>query len=288
MDQIKDGWFHEIGPLWQGQALALRVERVLFEEKSDFQDILVFDSASHGRVLVLDGVVQVTERDEFAYQEMLTHTALFAHARPERVLVIGGGDGGCLREIARHPCVTQIVICELDAKVVDVAKRFLPSLACGFDDPRVELHVGDGAAYMAGQAAHFDVIIVDSSDPIGPAEVLFEKPFYMAMKHALRPGGLVATQCESMWLHADIIARVLAFCRDGGFATAEWAWCSIPTYPAGTIGFALCRLDQTHSCARPVRVPSTDLLESLRYYTPQIHQAAFVLPAFLQRKLAIR
>jgi spermidine synthase len=288
VDQIKDGWFHEIGPLWQGQALTLKVERVLLHEKSAYQDILVFESTSHGRVLVLDGVVQVTERDEFAYQEMLTHIALFAHARPERVLVIGGGDGGCLREIARHSCVKEIVICELDQRVVDVAKQFLPALACGFDDARVSLHVGDGAAYMAGQAAHFDVIIVDSSDPIGPAEVLFEKPFYMAMKHALRAGGLVATQCESMWLHADIIARVLAFCREGGFATAEWAWCSIPTYPAGTIGFALCRLDQPQTCSRPQRVATSDLLAQLQYYTPAIHQAAFVLPAFLQRKLDIR
>lgn len=287
MNQIKDGWFHETGSLWNGEAQTLRVEEVLHCERSAYQEILVFKSAAHGVVLVLDGVVQVTERDEFAYQEMLTHVPLLAHRAPERVLVIGGGDGGCLREIARHSGVQEIVICELDGAVVDVAKRFLPTLACGFADPRVTLHVGDGAAYMAGQQGHFDVIIVDSSDPIGPAEVLFEKPFYMAMKQALRPGGLIATQCESMWLHSDIIARVLHFCRQGGFASVEWAWTSIPTYPSGTIGFCLCRLDEPLTCARPLRAAPPELLAALRYYTPRVHEAAFVLPAFLERRLSL-
>jgi spermidine synthase len=284
---IRDGWFHErvSDSLWSGQAQTLRVVEVLERRTSAFQEILAFRSESHGVVLALDGVVQVTERDEFAYQEMLTHVPLFAHRAPERVLVIGGGDGGCLREIARHASVREIVICELDADVIDVAKRFLPSLAVGFSDPRVSVHVGDGAAYMATQQAHFDVIVVDSSDPIGPAEQLFEKPFYMAMKAALRPGGLVATQCESMWLHSDIIARVLAFCRQGGFATAEWAWCSIPTYPSGTIGFCLCRLDEPQTCARPLRAPDAALQQTLRYYTPRVHEASFVLPAFMERAL---
>merc|ERR1712000_252671 len=145
---IKDGWFEEKGIMWPGQFLALKVEEVLVDERSDYQDVLVFRSEKHGIVLVLDGVIQVTEFDEFSYQEMLVHLAMYSHANPERVLVIGGGDGGCLREIARHECVKEIVICELDQKVIDVSKKYLPSLAVGFDDPRVTTHIGDGAAYM--------------------------------------------------------------------------------------------------------------------------------------------
>lgn len=279
---IKDGWFHEFGDMWPGQALTLQVDEVLFDASSQFQHVLVFRSRSHGVVLVLDGAIQVTEHDEFAYGEMLSHLPLFAHRQPERVLVIGGGDGSCLREIGKHSCVKEIVICELDEMVINTAKKFLPKLACGFDDERVKVFIGDGAEYMKKHANYFDVIIVDSSDPIGPAAVLFESPFYQTMKNALRDGGIVATQCESMWLHGEQIKTVIDFCRGGGFKHVQYAWTTVPTYPSGMIGFAICSMAEQDS-ATPQRTPDAATQDSLRYYTPEVHRAAFVLPAFVKR-----
>ena len=144
--------------------MSLKVKKVLDHHRSLYQDILVFESESHGNVLVLDGVIQVTERDEFSYQEMIAHIPLFAHPNPKKVLVIGGGDGGVLREISRHACVEEIVICEIDKDVIEVSKKYLPSLAKGYDDPRVTVHVMDGAKFMEENRDSFDVIITDSSD----------------------------------------------------------------------------------------------------------------------------
>lgn len=227
-DLIIDGWFHERGVLWPGQAMSLQVEKVLYHGKSKYQDVLMFKSTNHGTVLVLDGVIQVTERDEFAYQEMIAHLPLFAHPEPKRVLVIGGGDGGVLREIARHTSVEEIVICELDADVIEVSKKYLPSLACGFDDPRVKVNIMDGAKFMDANKDSFDVIITDSSDPVGPAAVLFETPFYKGMFASLREGGIICTQGECMWLHLDLVkplmSSVATFCT-----SVEYAYTTIPT-----------------------------------------------------------
>ena len=207
MDLIIDGWFHERGVLWPGQAMSLKVKKVLDHHRSDFQDILVFESESHGNVLVLDGVIQVTERDEHAYQEMITHLPLFAHPNPKKVLVIGGGDGGVLREVARHKGVEEIVECEIDEGVIKVSKKYLPSLAKGYDDPRVTVKIMDGAKFMEENQDSFDVIITDSSDPVGPASVLFETPFYNAMYKSLREGGIVCTQGKPNRVYARGIDR---------------------------------------------------------------------------------
>jgi spermidine synthase len=158
MDLIIDGWFHERGELWPGQAMSLKVEEVLHHGRSKYQDVLVFKSSNHGNVLVLDGVIQVTERDEFAYQEMMAHIPLFAHPNPEKVLVIGGGDGGILREVAKHPGVKEIFICELDADVIEYSKKYLPGLAKGYDDPRVTVKVMDGSVFMDENQDNFDVM----------------------------------------------------------------------------------------------------------------------------------
>jgi spermidine synthase len=208
--------------------MTLQVKQVLYHGRSLFQDVLVFESTHYGNVLVLDGVVQVTERDEFSYQEMIAHLPLFAHPNPQRVLVIGGGDGGVLREVARHPSVTEMVICELDKDVIEVSKKYLPTLAVGYDDPRVTVKVMDGAKFMAANQDSFDVIITDSSDPVGPASVLFETPFYKAMYASLREGGIICTQGECMWLHLDLIRPLMhsiaTFCT-----SVEYAYTTIPT-----------------------------------------------------------
>eukprot|EP00547_Thalassionema_nitzschioides_P006403 CAMPEP_0194201900 /NCGR_PEP_ID=MMETSP0156-20130528/2051_1 /TAXON_ID=33649 /ORGANISM="Thalassionema nitzschioides, Strain L26-B" /LENGTH=305 /DNA_ID=CAMNT_0038927215 /DNA_START=65 /DNA_END=982 /DNA_ORIENTATION=- len=282
-DLVIDGWFHERGQLWPGQAMSLKVNKVLTHYRSEYQDILVFESEKHGNVLVLDGVIQVTERDEFSYQEMIAHIPLYAHPNPKKVLVIGGGDGGVLREIARHDGVEEIVICELDQGVIDSSKKYLPSLAVGYDDPRVTVKIMDGAKFMEENQDAFDVIITDSSDPIGPASVLFETPFYNAMHKSLREGGIVSTQGECMWLHVDLI-RPLIRSISSTFTDVGYAYTTIPTYPSGQIGFILATKGRG-SCKVPARQPSDKVQKELRYYTPELHTASFVLPAFAKRAI---
>jgi len=167
MDALSKGWFSELSELWPGQSLSLEVEKVIFDAKSPYQHIVVFKSKTYGIVLVLDGVIQATERDEFAYQEMLTHVPLCSHPNPKKILVIGGGDGGILREITRHECVEEIVLCEIDNMVIETSKKYLPHMAIGFNDPRVIVFNGDGAEYVKQRKGEFDIIIVDSSDPVG-------------------------------------------------------------------------------------------------------------------------
>lgn len=283
MEMIVDGWFHERGELWPGQAMSLQVKKVLDHFQSDFQDILVFESESHGNVLVLDGVIQVTERDEHAYQEMIAHIPLFAHPDPKKVLVIGGGDGGVLREVAKHKGVEEIVECEIDEGVIKASKKYLPGLAKGYDDPRVTVKVMDGAKFLEENQEAFDVIITDSSDPVGPASVLFETPFYNAMYKSLRPGGIVCTQGECIWLHLDLI-QPLVSAISKTYSSVEYAYTTIPTYPSGQIGFIIASKGGS-SCKKPVRAAPDDLLAELKYYTPELHSAAFVLPAFANRAI---
>lgn len=283
MDLIMDGWFHERGELWPGQAMSLKVKEILYHGRSKFQDVLVFESTDHGNVLVLDGVIQVTERDEFSYQEMITHIPLYAHPDPKRVLVIGGGDGGVLREVARHPGVEEIVICEIDEGVIDASKKYLPSLAKGYDDPRVTVHIMDGAKFMEENKESFDVIITDSSDPIGPASVLFEMPFYKAMYGSLRRGGIVCSQGECMWLHVDLI-RPLFDAVSKIYTNVGYAYTTIPTYPSGQIGFIIATKDRG-GCSEPAREPSNEVQKELKYYSSEIHRASFVLPPFAKRAI---
>lgn len=285
MEMIKDGWFHERGELWPGQAMSLEVKNVLYHGRSKYQDVLVFESANHGNVLVLDGVIQVTERDEFAYQEMIAHLPLYAHPDPKKVLVIGGGDGGVLREIAKHPGVEEMFICEIDEDVIKYSKQYLPSLACGYDDPRVTVKIMDGAQFMKEHQNSFDVIITDSSDPIGPASVLFETPFYNAMHGALREGGIVCTQGECMWLHVHLIKPLMDSIQQT-YSKVTYAYTCIPTYPSGQIGFILASkgksADDTFVAKR---APPQDVQDKLQYYTPEMHTAAFCLPAFARRAI---
>lgn len=284
--------------MWPGEAHSLKVENILFEGKSDFQDVLVFQSATYGKVLVLDGVIQLTERDECAYQEMIAHLPLCSIPNPRKVLVIGGGDGGVLREVSRHKSVEQIDICEIDKMVVDVAKEFFPGIAVGYEDPRVKLFVGDGAAFLRDVSEGFyDAVIVDSSDPIGPAQQLFEKPFFESLARALRPGGVVCTQAESLWLHMHIIQDIFSACRQTFKGSVNYAWTSVPTYPSGVIGFMLCSTAgpevNFHQPVNPIEKleARSDSPEDgkksrpLKFYNSEMHCAAFCLPQFVRKAL---
>lgn len=289
MELIKDGWFSEKNEQWPGIALSLEVEKVLFAKKSEYQNIIVFKSKTFGNVLVLDGVVQLTERDESAYQEMITHLPMFSHPNPEHVLIIGGGDGGVIREVVKHSCVKSITICEIDRLVIQAGKTYFPSVAAAWDDERVKLHCGDGTVFINAEENKnkYDVIITDSSDPVGPAAALFESPFYISMHEALREGGKVCTQAESMWLHLDLIGKLV---KDSShtFANAEYATTQIPTYPAGQIGLLLCSKQTTGrkvpTCVKPARVVKEADADNFKYYSSALHTASFTLPRFVAKK----
>ncbi|KAK9385347.1 Spermidine/spermine synthase [Lipomyces mesembrius] len=284
---IKDGWFREVSDeLWPGQAMTLRVNQILHVEKSKYQDVLVFESSNYGNVLVLDGVIQATERDEFAYQEMITHLAMFNHANPKRVLVIGGGDGGVLREIVKHESVEEAILCDIDECVIRVSKKYLPSMAVGFQHPKVKVFVEDGFKFLAAYKNHFDVIITDSSDPEGPAESLFQKPYYELLNDALTENGVITTQAENIWLHMPLIRDLKKACSEV-FPVAEYAYTTIPTYPSGQIGFMVCSKDAKCKVDTPTRVTDPEKEKELfRYYNSAIHRASFVLPTWARTFLS--
>lgn len=261
--------------------MALQVSRILHHERSKFQDVLVFQSATYGNVLVLDGAIQATERDEFSYQEMIAHLPLASHPNPKRVLVIGGGDGGVLREVVKHPSVEEVILCDIDEAVPRVSTKYLPKMAAGFADPKTKTIIGDGFAFLKQQEnkAAFDVIITDSSDPIGPAEALFQPPFFKLLKEALKPGGHISTQGESMWCHLEFIQQIRKSVKEL-FPVAEYAFTTIPTYPSGQIGFIVASLDANESLRKPLRE-----IPGCRYWSPAVHEAAFSLPEFARRAI---
>jgi spermidine synthase len=215
---------------------------------------------------------------------------------PKKALVVGGGDGGVLRELSRHSSFEEIHIAEIDGMVIEVSKKHFPQMAVGFSDPRVSVHVCDGIKFVQDAPENtYDVIIVDSSDPVGPAEVLFQRPFFEYMHRALKPGGVVCTQAESLWYHIEIIKSLAAMCKDvfvGG--TVQYAFTTIPTYPSGQIGFMIC--SKADPGAEPLdprtpRQPAPGCPEGrgytkLRYYNSDVHRAAFTLPTFAREALA--
>ncbi|HEX6989105.1 MAG TPA: polyamine aminopropyltransferase [Bacillota bacterium] len=272
-------WFYEEQS--RHLRLGLRVRQVVHHEKSPYQEVLVVDTDQWGRMLALDNIIQTNEVTEFVYHEMMAHVALFAHPNPERVLVVGGGDGGVIREVVKHPTVSEAVLAEIDEAVIEAARRFLPSISSGLDDPRTRIAVGDGIAHVAESPGTYDVIIVDSTDPIGPAVGLFSEEFYRSAHRALRDGGLLVAQTESPFYNADLIRRVQRALRNV-FPWSGLYWCVVPEYPGGcwTISIASRGGD-------PRPVPAGRYAErrfetfGTRYYTPQVHGAAFTLPALV-------
>ncbi|CAF1079337.1 unnamed protein product [Rotaria sordida] len=278
-------WFHERNDkFWPGQEFGLEIDEILHQQRSKYQDILVFKSKTYGNVLVLDNCIQCTERDEFVYQEMAAFLPLLAHPCPKRVLIIGGGDGGVLREVVKHPQVEEVVLCEIDQNVIDVSKKYLPNMSKSFKSSKATIHIGNGFEFLKKHQNEFDVIITDSSDPEGPAEALFEKPYYSLMKAALKqPHGIICCQAECIWLDLPLIKKMSIFCREL-FSTVAYAIFSTPTYPCGTLGFIVCSLDKL---TEPIDLQLADQLDT-RYYTSDIHRAAFALPAFVSKELQLQ
>lgn len=289
MDAFKKGWFTEedkSGKLWPGQAFSLEVEEVYETVKSKYQDVIFFKSKNYGNVLVLDGVIQITERDQASYQEMICHTPILAHKAPENVLIVGGGDGGVMFNALMHKDVKKVTLCEIDEVVLEKCKKYFPAFASAWQDKRIEVCCRDGFEFLKERAGEYDVIICDSSDPEGPAEALFTRKFYELMKGALRPGGIVCTQAECIWLHAKIIKQLVDDCRTL-FKNVEYSYITIPTYPSGTIGFVICSDDAEPRKPQrtPVEAMGAETAAKLQYYSPDVHAASFVLPAFAQKAL---
>ncbi|QQE78879.1 polyamine aminopropyltransferase [Alicyclobacillus sp. SO9] len=255
--------------------LGLRINKTLHSEQTEFQSLDVYETAEYGKLLVLDGCVMTTDRDEFVYHEMISHVALHTHANPKNVLVIGGGDGGAIREILKHESVERAVLAEIDGRVVAASKEYFPGIASGLSDPRVDVQVTDGIQYVNDHAGEFDVILVDSTDPVGPAVGLFAKDFYHAVHRALKPDGIMVAQTESPFMNANLIQKTS---RDIGevFKNSYLYLAYIPTYPTGMWSFTMGSKQYDPHQASACRVAGT------KYYSTEVHQAAFALPPFVQ------
>jgi len=260
--------------------LGVRVRESLLVEQTPFQELAVLDTYQYGRMLVLDGAIQTTEQDEFIYHEMITHVPLTTHPQPREVLVIGGGDGGAIREILRHSEVRRVRLVEIDERVVAAARRFLPGLSQALDDPRAEVMIADGAEYLRALRGACDVILVDSTDPVGPAVKLFEADFYRAVHDALNPEGLFVAQSKSPYLDRGLIRDLLGIVRSL-FPVALLYTAAIPTYPSGLWSFVLG--SKVH---HPLAFDEgrAEKLET-RYYSAEIHRSAFALPREIRDEL---
>lgn len=265
--------------------LSIRIDRQLASVQSEFQRIDVFDSVEFGRIMTLDGLLMVTEKDEYIYHEMITHIPMATNPNIKKVLVIGAGDGGTVRELCRYPSIEQIDMVEIDELVVEVCKKYLPKTACRLDDPRLTIHYEDGLKFVRSKENAYDLIIVDSTDPFGPGEGLFTREFYGNCYKALREDGILINQHESPFYPEDAAACQRAHKNlVESFPIAKVYQAHIPTYPSGhwLFGFAskkyhpLRDLNETRWNLRGI---------PCRYYTTTLHKGAFYIPAYVEELL---
>ena len=283
---MTDTWFNET--LYADWGQRFRFVRQLARVRSEFQDIAVFETESHGRVLTLDGVVQITERDEFVYQEMLTHVPLLAHGAPKNVLIIGAGDGGVLRHVLMHKGVQRAVMAEIDGEVIRLSKEFLPGIGGdAWNDPRADVIVGDGIDYVKkAPDASFDVIIVDSTDPIGVGEVLFTDEFYQNAARILTPSGLIVNQCGVPFMQADELYET-SVRRQQFFPHVTAYVAAVPTYVGGymTLGWAGKDASLTQHGVDVIAARAEAAGIAGEYWSPQVHVASFWLPPYIAKCL---
>ena len=280
---MTDGWFTET--LYPDFQQRLQVTNVLYEIKTDFQELVIFENPRFGRVLALDGVVQTTEFDEFCYHEMLAHVPILAHGDARRVAIIGGGDGGALEEVLKHRAVDSATMVEIDPGVVELSRKFLPTI-CGdaFDDPRANLVFADGTAFVRETDQVFDVIIVDSTDPIGPSIPLFSQEFYADCRDRLSENGILVTQSGVTFMQ-EHEARDTHERMSPLFADATLYLTQVPTYGAGymTLGWG-CRSEvPRRTPVETVEARYREAAIDTRYYSPAVHVASFALPGYIER-----
>lgn len=269
--------------LYEGYGQRFHMDKLLHEIRTEHQHLVIFENTKMGRVMALDGVIQTTEADEFIYHELLTHVALLAHKSPRRVLIIGGGDGGILREVCKHQNVEHITMVEIDGTVVDMCKEFLPNHSLGaFDDTRLNLVIDDGMRFVSQCQEQFDVIISDSTDPIGPGEVLFSENFYQACHRCLTPGGVLVTQNGTPFMQLEEV-QTTAQRMQGLFADWHFYHGAVPTYIGGSMTFAWGCDDLALRCQEVTVIRERFLASGIqtRYYTPELHVGAFALPRYV-------
>jgi spermidine synthase len=258
----------------ENMKISYRLKEIIFSEKSPFQHVMIVDSHDFGRMLVLDGVVQTTSLDGHIYNEMITHVPLSIHPNPENVLIVGGGDCGAAREAAKHENVKRIDMVEIDELVVKACKEHLPEVAGNLSDPRVNFIFNDGLAYVKNFKDHYDVIIVDSSDPIGPAEQLFSRGFYKDIFHALKEDGLMVCQSQSPLFHRHVMEQTYAYIKEL-FPIAKLYWATVPTYPGAFWSFTL-------GSKKHVTIHVDRFDKDTKYINDAILKTCFDLPNFLK------
>ncbi|QSX42278.1 polyamine aminopropyltransferase [Shewanella cyperi] len=273
--------------LHSGYGQYFEVDKVLFEQKTEQWHLTIFENSRFGRVMALNGAIQTTEKDEFVYHEMLTHVPLLAHGNAKSVLIIGGGDGGMLREVVKHRQLERITMVEIDASVVDMCKSYFPEHSQGaYDDPRVELVIDNAMTFVADTDKKFDVIISDCTDPVGPGEVLFSSAFYQGCKRCLNDNGIFVAQNGVPFMQPDEIADTVR--RMSPYLQECWFYmAAVPTYVGGSMAFAWATDNlaarRVDSATLEARFNAAGI--STRYYTPAVHQASFALPAFVEQAI---
>ena len=262
--------------------LSLRIKARLYSARSRFQKIEVLDSFEFGRILVLDDVINVTNRDEFIYHEMLSHVPLFSHTKPQNVLVVGGGDGGTIREVIKHTLVKKAFLVEIDSTVVDVSRKYFPDLSKSLDDPRVSIVYKDALEYVESLDNEHDVIIVDSTDPVGVGEKLFSLDFYQKCFNALKVDGILTAQSESPFFDPDVVKRLYAVAKYV-FPIVKMYIAFMPSYVSGIWSFLYCSKKYD-----PLKYFQSERFNQqnleLRYYNSEVHKASFALPSFIKKQ----
>ncbi len=263
-----------------------KAKDVLFRGRSEYQTVDVIETEAYGRMLLLDGLVMCTDKDEFVYHELIAHVPALNHPNPERIVVIGGGDGGTVRELLKHPEVKEIVLCEIDGLVVESCEKFFPKIAQGIRDPRVTLNIGDGVAYMKDcKPESLDIVVVDSTDPIGPGEGLFSGEFYRSVAKALKPNGLMVCQSESPWHDAPILQRIYRNVTAGGFRHVHPYIGSIPTYPKGMWSWTMASKQAIDISKFDRKRFSAIAKTDLQYLNEDLMTAVFAIPNFFRKKM---
>lgn len=254
--------------------LSMRVKDIIHTEKTSYQELMIADTYEYGRVMMLDGAYQLTEKDEFTYSEMMAHVAICAHPAPENVMIIGGGDGAIMREVLKHSCVKKCTLIDIDERVIESSKKYLPFAGCSFADERADVKCMDAMKYIRETSERYDVVIVDSTDPVDFAAGLFQSGFYGDLKRVMTGSAMLTELTESPFTDTDIMTQAIREMRKV-FPCVRMYWGVVPTYPSGMWTYGIASMTETDFM--PVRT-----VTPTRYYTNEIHRASFVLPPFLE------
>lgn len=286
MSLTENEWLTEIFD--NRTAFSVRFSRKLFDAISDFQRVEIFETEPLGRVLILNGCFMVTEKDAFIYHEMLVHPAMQLLPDARNVLVIGGGDGGAVTELVKYPTLESVTLCEIDALVVRSCREFFPEVSAGLADLRVSVVTEDGARFVSNFVDEFDLVLVDSTDPVGPGKALFERPFYESVKRSLNGGGAAVFQTESPLFMPQVFSTAVGTLEDVfGPGTVHPYFATIPSYPGGLWSFTFC--SERHDPIGGLSIgPAPMVRGTTRYYDTTIHRAAFALPVFVRESLRLR